>query len=239
MREKILEKIIVNIQENFGFTEIINEKVFNEQNYEFLKGRHSARHIVLGKDNIQIIEYSKDPREEFYYTEKFEYIDEFLLTYFKNRLDLLTTILTGKAKGAMGTTYEKITDFMSYKKNLDHKVEVKLLSYIARPKFFILNLLLQLPIKRKQYQLLYTHITTFLGFFLLFIFFIFFFNDKSLPFLLWVAGFFFVSNSYLEIELLYREYRENKKIRWTNDRVLGVLGIIALFLYCLYFYKLI
>ncbi|SDC43408.1 hypothetical protein SAMN05421749_10589 [Acinetobacter marinus] len=84
MKAKILERILIQAQKQFRFKEIKHVKVFDKQNYEYLKGRHSAKHVIVDGTKITIVEYSPDPREYLFYENSFEYLDEFLLAYFSN-----------------------------------------------------------------------------------------------------------------------------------------------------------
>lgn len=238
-RVKILEKLLVDIQKKFGFDAIIKVEIFDKKDYQFLQGRNYAKHIVLDRYKIEIIEYSPDPRENPCDVQTFNYLDDFLLSYFMHQINRIGTILTIKQIGYMQATCESAGNFMNHKALINSRLEHRLLSYLGTLKFFVLNCFLHLKIKRKEYLFYFTFITTFFAWLLLIVFWILFFINHVVVILLFIAGFIFIANGYLQVELLVHEYKSNHQINWNKDRILGGIGIIALFLYLLYFYKLI
>lgn len=239
IRAKILEKLLRDIQKKFGFDTIIKIKIFDKKDYQFLKGRNSTQHIVLDHHVIEIIDYSPDPREYECNVQGFDYLDDFLLSYFMHHINRVGTILTVKQIGHMEATCESTANFLNHKALVNDRLEHRLLSYLGTLSFFALNCFIQLKIKRKEYLFYFTYITTFFAWLLLIVFWILFFLNQTIVPLLFIAGLIFISNGYLQIELLVHEYKSKHEISWTKDRILGGIGIIALFLYFLYFYKLI
>ncbi len=239
MKAKILQKLLIDIQKKFGFKEIQRPHVFDKKGYQFLHGRSDAKHIVIDSHKIEIIYYSTDIRENAYYIDSFDYLDDFLLAYFRVRFDVLSTMYAMNARGDVGKNHENPISFMVHKEQLNARLEQRLLSTMGTLTFFLLNSLLCFKIQRKKYTFYLTHLTTFFAWFLLIAFWVLFFLGYSFIFLLFIAGFIFISNGYLELELLVQEYRSNQAVSWSRDRVLGIIGLIILFSYLLYFYKLI
>ncbi|WP_086214380.1 hypothetical protein [Acinetobacter sp. ANC 3813] len=236
MKAKILERILLQVQKKLGFKTIENIKVFEKKNYEYLKGRQTAKHILIDGTNIEIIEYSPDPREHPYYEYKFEYLDDFLLAYFSNQLNIISRAYTFKKFGAVGQNID-ILEYINKNNVFKAQSEKWFLTCLSFFHFFILNLFVRFKVNRKEYLYYFTHITTLLAWFMLIIFWVLFFLQYSFPSLLFISGIFYLLNGYIRLEALLKMKKGGYQINFDTDRWIGVIGLVLLCVYMLYFYK--
>ncbi len=239
LRTRILERLIIDAQKNFGYEKIEKYKVYTKNNYEFLTERMDARHIVLDGRHIEIVYYSSDFRESPVSTNRFECIDDFLLSLFPNRFDIGSTFAAAKEIGsdALIIGGETADAFMASKKRTYDLLVSKFMRFMSTRKFFFYQLLLVIKVRRKQYFLYISHTTKFLAILFFIIFLLLWANGIIKDILLLMSGLLYIASN-IRIEEALADYQNNRKIDMGSDRVTSAFLLLVLSFYFLHFYKI-
>ena len=239
MRKFVLHKILAKFEKLFVKNATGKFKIYNQKNYEYLKGRNDETHIVVDGSVIKIVDYSSDIREHAYYEYRFEYLDDFLLKYFENSFSHIERAAALKELERDGASLDVLDLFKREQrhKGLGEKV---FLSHLPSTMLFVVYCFGVFKIKRKEYLYVFTYITTLLAWVLMLSFWVlvigYGYAIHSLMPLLFISGIPFILNGYIDIEKRVRAKKSGKNVPLDTDFLIGIVGLIALFSYAVYYY---